>query len=235
MAKAKKKTKQIPVSQEDNVQAQPQLEQYHEVASNLRTSKNREQAEAALTDINNMPEGAQIALLKALSKEHHVDAADFLLAINELSPTKSVRKEARRSLIRLEGARIYPSWKLPVPQPFAPAVLKAPDLISRYVDFDEESEEESPNLHDLSPQEVVTTFLESYVNDDYPTAYNLLAQDSLFAKGSQRMNGLNAAIPGRTRLILTTGNRTSSVSESLSNRSLSFLIQLTPITRPLTK
>jgi len=183
MAKAKKKTKQIPVSQEDNVQAQPQLEQYHEVASNLRTSRNREQAEAALTEINNRPEGAQIALLKALSKEQHVDAADVLLAINELSPVKSVRKEARRSLIHLEGARIYPRWKLPVPQPFAPVVLKAPDLVSEFVDFDEESEEESPNLHDLSPQEVVTTFLESYVNDDYPTAYNLLAQDSPLREG----------------------------------------------------
>src|SRR6266568_1588835 len=230
---AKKKKASLPVSQEDNAQVQRIFEQYHQTANDLQTSVDQKQAETALAAINTMPEGAQIALLKALSKEHHVDAADFLLAINELSPTKSVRKEARRSLIRLEGARIYPSWKLPVPQPFAPAVLKAPDLISRYVDFDEESEEESPNLHDLSPQEVVTTFLESYVNDDYPTAYNLLAQDSLFAKGSQRMNGLNAAIPGRTRLILTTGNRTSSVSAS--NRSLSFPIQLTPINRPLTK
>src|SRR6266568_5688685 len=230
---AKKKTTHISVSQEDTARAQRVFEQYHQIAAKLHESTDGAQAETALTDINDMPEGAQIALLKALSKEQHTDAADVLLAINELSPTKSVRKEARRSLIRLEGARIYPRWKLPVPQPLAPVVLKAPDLVSEFVDFDEESEEESPNLHDLGPQEVVTTFLESYVNDDYPTAYNLLAQDSLFAKGSQRMNGLNAAIPGRTRLILTTGNRTSSVSAS--NRSLSFPIQLTPINRPLTK
>lgn len=182
MAKAKKKTTQIPVSQEDNAQAQPILEQYHEVASNLHTSKDREQAEAALTEINNMSEGAQIALLKALSKEHHTDAADVLLAINELSPVKSVRKEARRSLIRLEGARIYPHWKLPVSQPFAPVALKAPDPGDADTDLDEESED-SLNLHDLSPQEVVTTFLESYDNDDYATAYNLLTQDSPIREG----------------------------------------------------
>jgi len=61
-----------------------------------------------------MPEGAQMALLKALSKEHHADAADVLIAVNELSPAKSVRKEAKRSLIGLQGVRIYPQWSPPV-------------------------------------------------------------------------------------------------------------------------
>src|SRR2546421_1985275 len=111
---AKKKNTQIAVSQEDNTQAQHILEQYHEIAGNLHTSTDQKQAEDALTEINNMPEGVQIALLKALSKELHTDDADVLIAINELSPIKSVRKEAKRSLIRLEGARIYPQWKPPV-------------------------------------------------------------------------------------------------------------------------
>src|SRR6266550_5294950 len=111
---AKKKNTQIAVSQEDNTQAQQILEQYHEIAGNLHTSTDQKQAEDALTEINNMPEGAQIALLKALSKEHHTDAADVLVAINELSPAKSVRKEARRSLIGLQGVRIYPQWSPPV-------------------------------------------------------------------------------------------------------------------------
>ncbi len=118
-AMAKKKTKPISIAQEDNIEAQHVLEQYHQVAQNLRLSTDQKQAEAALTEINNMPEGAQIALLKALSKEHHSDAADVLLAINELSPIKSVRKEARRSLIQLEGARIYPGWRPPIQQPLA--------------------------------------------------------------------------------------------------------------------
>src|SRR5438270_57770 len=123
---AKKKNTQIAVSQEDNTQAQHMLEQYHEIAGNLHTSTDQEQAEAALAEINSMPEGAQIALLKALSKELHTDAADVLIAINELSPIKSVRKEARRSLIRLEGARIYPQWDPPVQPTLVMQVANAP-------------------------------------------------------------------------------------------------------------
>src|SRR6266516_5147388 len=114
MAKIKKKTTQTLLSQEDNTRAQPILDRYHEIAENLHKSTNQEQADAALTEINNLPEGAQMALLKALSKEHHADAADVLIAINELSPAKSIRKEARRSLIRLEEVRIYPQWSPPV-------------------------------------------------------------------------------------------------------------------------
>jgi len=114
MAKIKKKTSQIPVSLENTTQAQDLLDRYHEIARNLHESTNQEQVEAALAEINNMPEGAQMALLKALSREHHTDAADVLVAINELSPTKSVRKEARRSLIGLQGVRIYPQWSPPV-------------------------------------------------------------------------------------------------------------------------
>ncbi len=59
---AKKKNTQIAVSQEDNTQAQHILEQYHEIAGNLHTSTDQKQAEDALTEINNMPEGAQMNL-----------------------------------------------------------------------------------------------------------------------------------------------------------------------------
>ena len=120
MAKIKKNTWQIPVSLEDKSQAQHILERYHEIAESLHASTNQEQVEAALAEINNMPEGVQMALLKDLSKERHTDAADVLIAINELSPTKSVRKEARRSLIALQGVRIYPQWSPPIDR--APAV-----------------------------------------------------------------------------------------------------------------
>src|SRR5436309_4983558 len=114
MAKIKKKTSQIPVSEENTAQAQDVLDRYHEIAKNLHESTNQEQMESALAEINNMPEGAQMALLKDLSREHHTDAADVLVAINELSPTKSVRKEAKRSLIGLQGVRIYPQWTPPI-------------------------------------------------------------------------------------------------------------------------
>src|SRR6266480_4451529 len=114
MAKIKKKTSQIPVSAENTSQAQDVLDRYHEIARNLHESTNQAQAEAVLAEINNLPEGAQMALLKDLSRERHTDAADVLVAINELSPTKSVRKEAKRSLIGLQGVRIYPQWSPPV-------------------------------------------------------------------------------------------------------------------------
>ncbi len=126
MAKIKKKTSQIPVSLEHSTQAQHILDRYHEIAENLHASKNQEQAEAALAEINNMPEGVQMALLKALSKEHHTDAADVLIAINELSPTKSMRKEARRSLIGLQGVRIYPQWSPPIDRTPAVQVTTSP-------------------------------------------------------------------------------------------------------------
>jgi tetratricopeptide (TPR) repeat protein len=187
---AKKKNKPVVVSQEDNIQAQQVLEHYHEVAQNLRPSTDQKQVESALTEINNMSEGAQIALLKALSKEHHTDAADVLLAINELSSLKDVRKEARRSLIQLEGARIYPRWRPPVQQPFAlqvtdiPLHLEAPDL-DEEADLDEE-DEESIDLHGLEPQEVVINFVESWINGEYDIAYDLLSSDSALREGLSR-------------------------------------------------
>ncbi len=117
---AKKKQQQNPVSQEASLQAQHTFERYQEIASDLHASKDQEQVEEALTEINALPEDAQMALLKELSKEKQSDAADVLVAINELSSLKEVRKEARRSLIRLEGARIYPRWKPPIER--APAL-----------------------------------------------------------------------------------------------------------------
>jgi tetratricopeptide (TPR) repeat protein len=113
---AKKKLTQLSTTQEENAQAQQMLEHYHQIADKLRASENQQQAETTLTDINVLPEGAQIALLKDLSKEQHVDAADVLLALNQLSPIKNVRKEARRSLIKLQGIKIYPSWTPPLEQ-----------------------------------------------------------------------------------------------------------------------
>jgi len=126
MAKIKKRTSQIPVSEENTSQAQDVLDRYHEIARNLHESTNQEQMESALAEINNMPEGAQMALLKDLSRERHTDAADVLVAINELSPTKSVRKEAKRSLIGLQGVRIYPQWSPPVERTPAVQVTSSP-------------------------------------------------------------------------------------------------------------
>src|SRR6266480_4380502 len=76
------------------------------------------QAEQALEPITNLTESAQIVLLKELARENTTEAADVLLAINTYAPLKEARKEARRSLIRLEATRHYPQWTPPkMPEP----------------------------------------------------------------------------------------------------------------------
>jgi tetratricopeptide (TPR) repeat protein len=128
---AKKKTGQLSIPQEAQAEAQPVFEHYQQLANTVRAVTERQAAEAVLTEINNLSEAAQFALLKALGREKSVDAADLLLAINELNPRKSVRKEARRVLIQLASARVYPQWKPPVEQPPAIGVQVA-DIPRRF-------------------------------------------------------------------------------------------------------
>lgn len=96
---AKKKHQSSHVLQEDTVEAQHIFAQYQQIARELHESTSRTQVEAALAVISTLPEAVQMALLKLLSKEAHTDAADIVLAINEVSPAKEVRKEAKRTLI----------------------------------------------------------------------------------------------------------------------------------------
>jgi hypothetical protein len=104
----------------DNALLEHLLEQRHEIAEELHNSTSRVQAETALAELTSIDEADQMALLKALAKQQDPDAADILLAINELTPNKAIRKEARRALIQLAGTKIYPSW---TPEPEAgPAV-----------------------------------------------------------------------------------------------------------------
>lgn len=112
--KQKNPATNVPAAPVDVAQVQSLLEQFHTIAQVLRGSADQEQVEATLTTITNLPEATQLALLKTLSKEHHQDAADVLLALNEFSSDKDVRKEARRSLIRLQEVHIYPQWQPPV-------------------------------------------------------------------------------------------------------------------------
>lgn len=121
--------KQAPfvLSQEEQNQVQQLLAQYNQIAQALHSSKQQPEAEAALLPITELSEGVQIAYLKALSKENTTDAANVVAALNALAPAKEVRKEARRSLIRLESAKTRPEWTPPPPP--APEVEEAvPDL-----------------------------------------------------------------------------------------------------------
>ena len=193
---AKKKNKAVLVVREDDmVLAQPLFDQYHEIAGELRRSFSVDQAEPALTNINDLPEVAQVALLKALAKEQHVDAADVLLAINELSPLKNIRKEARRALIHMEEARIYPRWSMPKRQT-SPYRIVEPDFRATdeempFADFDDGfdedededefddyDEEDDVDFHEMSPQDVVGTFVRLWVKGRFRRAYDLLTDDS---------------------------------------------------------
>jgi len=113
---AAKKQEHSSVQQVDNAQLEHLLAKRHIIAQELHNSTSRAQAESALAEFTSIDEPTQIAMLKALAKLQDSDAADVLLAINELTPNKIIRKESRRSLIQLAGAKIYPSWT-PEPEP----------------------------------------------------------------------------------------------------------------------
>ena len=142
MAK-KKKEQKVSISQGDEAQARAVLEQYHKLAGKLRSSEDQKQAEEALSIVSDLPEAAQMALLKALSREYHQDAADVLVGINALSPLKSVRKEARRlikealAVNERFGTPIYKDFRASLPL-VNKLILENPDI----VDEDEEEEEE---------------------------------------------------------------------------------------------
>ena len=113
---ASKKQGNSSVQHVDNAQLEHLLEKRHTIAQELHNSTSKAQAESALAELTSIDEQTQLALLKALAKLQDSDAADVLLAINELTPIKAIRKESRRSLIQLAGAKIYPSWT-PQPEP----------------------------------------------------------------------------------------------------------------------
>ncbi len=188
---AKKKNRAVLVVREDDMaQAQPLLEQYHEIASELHRSFSIDQAEPALTNINNLPEASQVAFLKALAKERHVDAADVLLALNELSPSKNMRKEARRALIHMEEAKIYPHWALPkeqtsryrivVPSFDADEELPSDNNVGDFIEEDESEDYDydDVDIDELSPERVVETFVLLWVKSIFSTPYDLLTDDS---------------------------------------------------------
>lgn len=120
---SRKKDSNLPISAEDESQIQLVFAHYHQIADDLHTSTSRQQADAALATLYGLPEEAQMALLKLLVKEQQTDAADVLLAIDELSPHKAIRKEAHRGLIQLTASKTYPSW---TPKDETPIVTATP-------------------------------------------------------------------------------------------------------------
>lgn len=113
---ARKEEQNTILSDEENKQLLNILEHSKELAQQLHSSTTQAQAEAALTDITSLSEDVQMALLKALVKVQTIDAADILTALNAFSLNKEIRKEARRSLLRLDAAKVYSQWTPPIAQ-----------------------------------------------------------------------------------------------------------------------
>ncbi|HTI13376.1 MAG TPA: hypothetical protein VL461_02250 [Dictyobacter sp.] len=117
---AAKKETPAQISAAEAEQIQHIVTNYRHLAEQLYHSTTQEQAEATLTELNALSEAAQIAFVKTLVKTNDQETANILTAIHTLSPNKETRKEARRALIRLEAAKIYPKWVAPVNK--APAI-----------------------------------------------------------------------------------------------------------------
>jgi tetratricopeptide (TPR) repeat protein len=100
-------------SAEENRLVAQLVQQSPQIAQTLSTSTTPAEVEEALTSINEQSEAVQIAYLKTLAKEKTTAAADVLAAVNAFATAKEVRKEAKRSLIRLETSKIYPLWTAP--------------------------------------------------------------------------------------------------------------------------
>ncbi|QBD81862.1 tetratricopeptide repeat protein [Ktedonosporobacter rubrisoli] len=152
---------------------------YRQIAQALRDSEEHAQIEAAISSILAMPEIEQITFLKTLAKEHTEDAADVLLALHTFGSLKEVRKEARRSLIRLEAANIYPVWE---PPSFSPLdVLSFPEIQQ---ELDKNAAGQAlfsgalPGLVGLTPFDAIVTFLTNWSQGNYEGAYDLLASAS---------------------------------------------------------
>jgi tetratricopeptide (TPR) repeat protein len=111
---SRKKESSTSLSPEDSQQIEHLLAQYRQIAATLHNSRTQADAEAALKPFTELSEAAQLAFIKALARETFADAADVLTAINALSPSKEMRKDARRGLIRLEASKTYPKWTPPI-------------------------------------------------------------------------------------------------------------------------
>lgn len=104
------------LSEEERNQVQLQIATYHQLADTLHSSTSQQEVEEALASLTDGAEAVQLGVLKAMARENHTDAADIVLALYELAPAKEVRKEARRTLIRLETSGSRPQWTPPLDQ-----------------------------------------------------------------------------------------------------------------------
>ena len=159
---------------QEDAQIQQTLAQYRQIATNLTKSRTEEQIEVALSAIFELSDSAQIDFLKALAKEKTTAAADIVLAVNTYASQKEVRKEARRSLIRLEGSNIYPEWTMP-------AVMSLSDALG--INAFSEKPKMTRMTETLDGENVVEHFLSYWGEGEFEAAYDLLATTSPLREG----------------------------------------------------
>jgi len=188
----KKHAHQVPASQANIEQVRDLLTRYQFIAAALETNTEAAQDEETLAPITSLDENTQIALVKELGKELTPAAADVLQAIYTYAPGKEVRKEARRSLIRLEASDLYPEWE--------PPTVSLLDSISQGLipgsDSDDEAEGASlfselesqlASLMPVSPVELtVSSYLQAWTEGDYGTVYDHLTAGSPLQEGLER-------------------------------------------------
>jgi tetratricopeptide (TPR) repeat protein len=191
----KKHSHQVPASQANIEQVRDLLTRYQFIAASLESNTKVAQDEETLAPITSLDENTQIALVKELGKELTPAAADVLQAIYTYAPGKEVRKEARRSLIRLEANDLYPEWE--------PPTVSLLDSISQGLipgsdndDEDEgaaakglfsELESQLASLMPVSPVELtVSSYLQAWTEGEYDTVYDHLTTSSPLREGLER-------------------------------------------------
>ena len=112
-ANSKKAHTSPGLSPEEQAWVEQQLTDYPGYAQALHATTYARQAQEALSPLLAQSEPVQQALIQGLGKQVTQEAADLLQALHEMATTKELRKEARRSLLRLENAKITPRWQLP--------------------------------------------------------------------------------------------------------------------------
>lgn len=166
------------------------LQQYHDIAAQLASNVTPESTVTTLGPIQSQNDTIQIAFLKELAKEKTVEAANIEQAIQTLSPSKEVRKEARRRVIQLEASNIYPTWTPESINTFSQVL----EQVSGEGSLPAETESLLSELETLfrqdggrsdtpSFQATVENFLESWHNEDFVDAYALLSQESPIKEG----------------------------------------------------
>lgn len=180
----KKHSHQVPASQANIEQVRDLLTRYQFIAAALEANTEVAQDEETLAPITSLDENTQIVLVKELGKELTPAAADVLQAIYTYAPAKEVRKEARRSLIRLEASDLYPEWEPPTVSlldSISQGLLPASDSDDEVegTSLFSELESQLASLMPVSPVELtVSSYLQAWTEGDYSTVYDHLTANS---------------------------------------------------------